>query len=632
MIRMAGVLPAIATIAIAFGSARAEETGTIHGSLGMEATRSRPKSVHVRLRSADQPDVELNCPVNRSAWACSVPAGTFDVEVRLPGFAPQYRWNVDLKNGGSDFGVMQFEHGGGAEGKIVAAGLPAQAATVELTPEANLSGDAARRNAFRGRTAVTHRDGRFAFADLADGIYTLTCEKAGFSTISRTGIRIEAGHARDLGSLAISSMSPLSLYITPPVDFGGAPWQVRLNRQRGTSGYEELVRSGKTSPAGLWSAESLDAALYRVEVLTSRGDRVSSRSIEIPRDAIVNLTVDTIPIHGTLTIGGKPTAGRVALVWSDGSRLSFAADKNGEFGGVVPHEGMWRVFVRISDPPLEVRAPNAEVRRRPTADRAEVSVELGGSSVEGSVFDEHGNRVAAGVLLFRDGTLLVSTRTAPDGRYRIVGVEKGAVELVASVGKANSGYVPASIPDDDAATVDLSVKPSRSVKGHLRDAAGNPVIGALLHYVSGSSPPQQAATGLDGDFVLALPGNSPETAILIVAPGLPRKLHLYMLEADAESLDITLGAATAVMRISLKTAPPWPYVTGDGRTFFSLLNFFSPRVGGPPLEFQQGAYTIEMEPGAYTICPSRQLAPQCATKVLQPGSSVAYSRSDNGWR
>ena len=154
----------------------------------------------------------------------------------------------------------------------------------------------------------------------------------------------------------------------------------------------------------------------------------------------------------------------------------------------------------------------------------------------------------------------------------------------------------------------------------------------MLHYVSGSNPQQQAATGLDGDFVLALPGSSPEAAILIVAPGLPRKLLLYVLDPDAQSLDITLGAATAVMRISLKTAPPWPYVTGDGKSFFSLLSFFSPRAGGPPLEFQQGAYAIEMEPGAYTVCPSQQLAPLCATKVLQAGSSVPYSRSENGWR
>lgn len=65
--------------------------------------------------------------------------------------APLYRWNVDLKNGASDFGVMRFHPGGSAEGKIVAAGLPAPAVTVDLTPEATLSGDAARRNAFRGR-------------------------------------------------------------------------------------------------------------------------------------------------------------------------------------------------------------------------------------------------------------------------------------------------------------------------------------------------------------------------------------------------------------------------------------------------------------------------------------------------
>jgi hypothetical protein len=618
MIRMAGVLPAIATIAVVLGSARADESGTIRGTLAAEAARNRPEKVYARLRAVDQPAIELTCPVTRSTWACRVPAGTFDVEVRLPGFAPQYRWNVELKNGASDFGLMQFARGGGAEGKIVEAGTPVSGVAVELTPEATLTGDAARRNAFRARKMVTRRNGRFAFAELSDGIYTLTYERAGFSTVSRSGIRIEAGHVRDLGNFAISSLSPLSFFVTPPVDFAGSPWQIRLNRRRGSSGYEELVRSGKTSPAGVWSADSLDASEYRVEVLSSRGDRVLSRSIELPRDAIVNLAIDAIPIHGMLSLGDKPVSGRVGLVWSDGSSLSFAANANGEFSGVVPHEGTWRVFVRLADPPLEVRARDTEVVRKPAADRAEVRVSLGGSSVEGTVFDEHGDPVVAGVLLFREHSLAVSARTGSDGRYRIVGLEKGPVELVANVGKANSGYVPATLPEDDTTTVDLSVKPNRTVNGHVRDAAGNAVIGAVLYYASGTYP-RQAATGLDGDFVLTLPGISPDASILVVAPGLPRKLISYVVQPEAPSLEITLGTATAVMRVKVKTAPPWPYVTGDGKNFFSLLNFFSPRAGGPPLEFQQGSYAIEVEPGAYIVCPSQQLVPQCATKVLPPG-------------
>jgi hypothetical protein len=477
---------------------------------------------------------------------------------------------------------------------------------------------------------VTRRDGRFSFADLSDGIYTLTCEKAGFSTISRPGIRIEGGHIRDLGNVAISSTSPLTLFITPPVDFGGSPWQVRLNRRRGSSAYEELVRSGKTSPAGGWSADSLDAAVYRVEILTSRGDRVLSQPIELPRDANLNLAIDAVPIDGTLTLGGKPVPGRVALVWSDGSRLSFAAGAKGEFRGVVPHEGSWRVFVRLSDPPLEVRAPDVEIIRRQGSDRAEVIVGLGGSSVEGSVLDQSGKPVAAGVLLFRNRSLIVSTRTASDGRYRIVGLEKGPVELVANAGKATSGNVSATLPDDDKTSVDLTVTPSRTVTGRVRDAAGNPVIGANLFYVSGSYP-QQAASGLDGDFVLTWPGSSPEGAILVVAPGLPRKLISYELQPDTQNLEITLGTAAAILRINLKTAPPWPSVTGDGRNFFLLLNFFSPRIGGPPLEFQRGGYEIEVEPGTYTVCPARQLGPLCAGKSLQPGSLVAYSQSENSW-
>lgn len=632
MRRMSVVLPAVAAMAMVVATASAEESGTISGSLAAEAAKSRPENLHVRLRTVEQPDIELTCPVSRSSWACKIPAGTFDVEVRLPGFVPQYRWNVELKNGVSDFGVMQFARGGGAEGKIVEAGVPVSAAVVELTPEATLSGDAAHRNAFRGRKMVTRRDGRFTFADLSDGIYTLTCDKNGFSTVSRTGIRVEAGRVRDLGNVAISPMSPLSVFVTPPADFGGSPWQIRLNRRRGNSGYEELVRSGKASPAGVWSAKSLDVADYRVEVLTSGGERVLSRLIELPRDATVNLTIDAIPIHGMLTLGGKPAAGRVGLVWADGSRLSFAAGEKGEFTGVVPHDGMWRVFVRLADPPLEVHAPDTEIVRRPSADRAEVRVDLGGSSVEGSVFDESGNRVAAGVLLFRDRTLLVSARTTSDGRYRIVGLDKGPVELVANVGKANSGYVPATLVEDDSTTVDLSVKPNRTVTGHVRDAAGNPIIGALLYYTSGSYP-RQAATGLDGDYVLTLPGDSPEASILVVAPGLPRKLISYVVQPDAAAPEITLGAAaTAIMRITLKGALPWPYITGDGKNFFTLLNFFAPRVGGPPLEFQQGAYLIEVEPGAYTVCPAQHLVPLCATKVLQPGSQAAYSQSDDGWR
>jgi hypothetical protein len=629
--RTAAVPAAVVTIALILASASARDSETIRGSLAADAAKSRPKRVRLRLRSIDQSDIELTCPVNRSAWACSVPAGTFDVEVRVPGFAPLYRWNVVSENAAADFGAMQFARGGGIEGKVVESGLPASAVALELTPETALSGDAARRNGFRTERTVSRRDGHFAFADVADGVYTLTCEKPGFSTVSRNGIRVEAGHVRELGNFAIGAVSSLSLFVTPPVDFGGAPWQVRLNRRRGTSLYEELARSGKASPAGMWAAGALDAATYRIEILTSRGDRVLSRSIELPRDRTVNVAIEAIPIDGTLTIGNKPAAGRVALVWSDGSKLSFAAGTNGEFSGVVPHEGTWRVFVRLSDPPLELRAPDTEVARRPTSDRAVVRVDLGGSSVEGSVFDERGNQVAAGVLLFRERTLLVSARTGPDGHYRIIGLEKGPVELLANVGKASSGYVPATIPKDEAATIDLSVKPSRTVTGHVRDTAGNPVIGAVLHYTSGGYP-QQTISGLDGDFALTLPGTAPQASILVVAAGLPRKLLTYVIQPDAPNLEIALGASAGSMQIKLNTAPPWPTVTSDGVNFFPLLNFFSPHAGGPPAEFQPGGFAIDVEPGAYTVCPEDHLGTECATKNLQAGAAVAYSWSDKGWR
>ncbi len=613
---------------ITAAGAAAENTAILTGQLEMEGRgTSAPKSLRLRLQSRGDNGGEFSgdCEVAHRAWICRVPDGTFDAELYASGYAPVYRWNVVLQPQGTvDAGTLRLTRGSSVVGKVSDHSFGLKGVQVELVPASELSQEDARRNRLRTRQTVTDRKGMYDFADVESGTYSIVAQKEGFSSVSKASIRVEAPREVDIEAIFLKSLIRLQAFISPPVDYWGKPWRVRLNRAVPQSAYQELVRSGTATEAGEWTTTLLNVGLYRLDVLTSQGARVTSSEVDLLQDTLFNIRIDSIPFQGSATVGGRAISGGVALIWEDGSRLTFRTNSDGEFAGILPHEGTWRAVVRFGAPPVELHVPSVSVKRRPDEESAKVRIELPGGAVSGSVVDEQGHAVRAAVLLFRDTALEASGQTNERGEFRFEGLAAGDRQVNATAKSATSGMVRASVSNDEEQHLTLLVRSTVTIRGTLLDAAGNAVPGAMIRYLTPASMAQRTATGLTGDFLISVPAASP-VAIAVIAPGLPRKLLNYVPASDEaeQSLRITLIPKAARLHVRMPSgAPPWPFMTRDGTAFFRLPDLFLPRSGGPPAERAEDGFMFDIEPGLYWLCAEPRISDSCVTKLVPAGGEA----------
>ncbi len=626
-----------ATLTLLTSIALASEIpAVLTGRFEMEDSKTAsPKSLSLRLWSVDGgKEITVDCSIDSLSWSCSAPPGKFDAEVHAIGYVPLYLWDFVLEPSRTrDLGSIRLVRGAAISGKVVEHGFALKGARVELLPAGTLIGDNARRNRLRGRQTKTEGKGIFTFLDVGSGTYTIAAQKDGYSAVSRGGIRVEEPLDLHVEPITLTPLAKLHLFISPPMDYYGQPWSVRLDRAITGSMYQETVRKGTASLAGYWDDDRLDASDYRLEIVTSRGEQITSREVNVHQDTSLNLVIESIRIQGRITQGGEPVSAGVALIWKDGSRVAFRSNKAGEFSGTVPHEGTWRATVRLGSQSSELHLPAVTVKRRPEEETATVRIELPAGVIKGKVVDDEGRGVRASVLVFRDGALELSAMSSDDGEFRIVGIETGQHQINAMAKSGSSGLMPVEVGEQEGVAITLMIQSTVMIRGTVSDSAGNPIPGALVHYITPSSTRLQAGTGLAGDFSISVARGAP-TAILVVASGLPRKLLTYSPLAEAEQrLPIIIGPRFGLLHVKLKGgAPPWPFITRDGVLFFWLPALFLPSSAGPPPEFQGDRFTFEIEPGTYSVCPEQRMSERCATKTVPQGGEATATGSSSQWR
>ncbi|MEW6336449.1 MAG: carboxypeptidase-like regulatory domain-containing protein [Acidobacteriota bacterium] len=563
----------------------------------------------------------VSCPVVAGRWICTLPAGTLDLRVRVPGFVSHYFWGADVpRRGDLDVGILRFQAGASLVGWVEAdSGRLLEAGTrVEMRPGGRLTPLQNQRDsgvqAVRHSTDVDER-GFFHFRGVAPGTYRLQANESGGPPSRPIVVTVVANSEITLERpLLLEPWAELEILVTPALPPDGNPWRVELadiDVQRSVS---ETIARHVCDSSGTVAFARLTPGEYVLKAKAGDGNTwYVGRVDAIPGRSVLGVQVNLFDLSGRLLLGDRPLTGKVWFGGAHGSvRIKVSTDAKGRFHAWLPRGGKW---------PVEVIGESARVKR------SFGSVDLGSSSrktglelvvpdtcIVGEVLDEDGSLVPEGMVTVVGDKGLEQTVQVPlaDGRFEIWGLDPGSVTVRAEQRDADSDWL--SVPlkqGDDPARVKLTLRRKALVNGRVV-AGGRPVPGARLVAWSAASygglPDGMTETGVDGSFSLRLPSRNVEEMLAVEAAGFSRRALRVPAKAQA-ALEIPVSQEGGVLVASFAEPPRYTdpmfsgYVVlhaGVVEDYFGL-EIWARRHGREP----QGAAEFEipaLEPGEYAIC------------------------------
>ncbi len=214
---------------------------------------------------------------------------------------------------------------------------------------------------------------------------------------------------------------------------------------------------------------------------------------------IVTMTVALSPERATGTVLDAYTSRPIAGAEVQASGRIFLTDPDGRFS----------IFAPSFPLTLTARAAGYEAARD-TFLTPTFSLSLRPNTLEGTVRDGYDGRAVAGARITLTGSLLLTTTSRPDGRYRLEGVpERFTLQLQAA------RYRPAKVVLERTTRQDISLRPA-FLRGLVRDEAGHPVPQARVVCAG-----RYTHTDAQGRFFLE---EVPEVAVVqVLAPGFAKK-------------------------------------------------------------------------------------------------------------
>jgi hypothetical protein len=478
-------------------------------------------------------------------------------------------------------------------------------------------------------------DGRFTIADLGAGAFTLFAE----TTDGATG-----------ATLALVPVEGARVEVSIPVAGGGESLHGRVVWADGrpfagtlrvvpqsTGGRSQFpsVLEGRAVAAdadGRFLAAGLAPGPVAVTAYVEERLIVTGAAVTLPHagDYLLTLDAGLVQVVGRVVRHGDDTPVAGASVTAQYGRPSqqsvmsrAVTDADGRFDVTATLGREGRLYVQatgfastaVPAPPPPPPAASAEpfvIRMTPGATlNGRVTRDSDDAPVPGMTV----SAIAMGsVWLMPD-----PATTDVDGRYMLVGVAAGESMVVASgqgyVTKgaeqaSRDGYNPlvVTLTDGAGTTVDLLVTAGARIEGRVLDAAGTPVVGAVVQTRPrsdglgqiGAAPP--AASDKEGHF--ALDGNMPGLACFLsaespgfstatagpVTPVAGTTTTLEIRFADARFVDVTVLDAAAGTPVAGARLVPWglsgnPF--GLGQSTFASASDGRARVGPLPAGEQQ---------------------------------------------
>ncbi|HXU47384.1 MAG TPA: carboxypeptidase-like regulatory domain-containing protein [Thermoanaerobaculia bacterium] len=570
------------------------------------------------------PDGAVRCSVdNKGRFACGLPAGLpLRLALRGEDWAPIYRQGVTVPRGRSlELGALSLVRGGSLIGWVEAAGarLEPGKCRARLAPYLPSQGGVEVAEGLRatGVEADVGADGFFQFAGVAQGVYRVVVEQPGFSSASVAPLELWAGQETRLQK-ALLLRRPLRLVIAvePPRDGLGRPWFVRLDRNSdaGPARDPSLHREGSTNRDGNFTVGDAAEGVYSIEVTDSLGNRFFDEPDAVVsgvEEVRLDVALDLIDLKGTVSLGDRPLA---ATLWFGGRygapRVEMSSNAKGEFAGVVPKAGSWKVEVSSPEPELQSEA-RVKVEPNPQG-TAEVEIELPDTSIAGQVVDATGLPVAGARVSLRGADHQEQAQTGPEGRFLFRGVAEGPVRMTAAVeAPSHASSEDATLEvraGEPAGPVVLRLREMRRLSGRVVSPIG-PLAGArLVIFPQRPSPgsPQIARSRGDGSFEVDVPKSTASALVVVSPPG--HALRAVDVRTGEEPILVPVTAEAGTLEISWTQ----PGARDDGNLLGSVTvdglplptgELFQWALGhGERFETPTGFRVANLAPGFYRAC------------------------------
>lgn len=614
-------------------------SGAVTGRLVLGRHDQAPEGLEVRLTPSPgetdaepPPIVSIACPVENTRFTCLLPAEQLDLRVSAEDFIPEYRWDVVVAPDATrELGEISLERGASLAGWVVTEGSPSDRPRVQVVPEV-VGGSGTRtgeRLSQRTLSVETTDRGFFHVRGVAPGSYRLQATATGYGTAERAPVVVEARREYVLEEpLVLEPFAEVAVSVDPPVGPALHPWKIKLRRQIPLSSMYRQVAEGRVDEDGFWSRVGLESGHYLVEILDSEGSSHLRQELEVdsatrPLEVVLSL----VPVRGTLRAGEDPLSRTLWFERMEGGHIRMISDEEGNFEGVLPDEGIWRVVVKPSGGKGQRWLKEELVVARARGEAwAELDIELPATHLVGEVLDADRLPVpAALVSVYEHGQPLAQIYTRDDGSFEIHGLPIGDLLVRAeALGNRESSLTPVELGADDSSSVELIVREQRALRGRVI-LHGRAFAGARIHYRVPRSPVAGTLyANPQGAFTMWLPDWVTTVDVVVHAPGLPTKLtRVQVPSVGAELPPLVLETIAGELAAHLPSDGQTLYIRRDG-SFVPIWSLFLPMDGGTlrGLDQATGILHLALEPGSYTICPSPEESRSCESGYLAPAGRL----------
>lgn len=576
-------------------------------------------------------------------FRCLVPRDTEALRVELDGFGTTILWGVQSSIESERPLVLDL-----TPGVLVTGRIPAGELTATLEPRG--AREEGRERRFASSTAVQDSDGTLTFMDTAPGAYRVRLETVE-ALVSTTDVVIPRLETFTLPELANPQRFDLPIQIEPRHDGSGETWKVTLV-PTDTAQSRARPATRDADETGWLVFDDLPPGNYLLLLEDAEGSIWSTEEVAVIDDSEYALEIDGIRIEGEAKLGDEPFTGELVFGTTQGSqRIKMRADANGDFHGLLPREGLWRVEISSPDQgcgecggmPGTIRIPEIEVEAGPSG-VAHLVIVIPDTWIEGRVFREEITLSGEVVRTPQSGALVVLARgegpapargrqaqvwTDEDGRFRIRGISPGIVEIGASLRepRSESQWRTLDVRESlDAPEVELVLEEKVTTPVRVT-GLGGAVGGASVVALQDRGLSAQGVTGPDGVVMLDLPARG-SGVLLTLAEGFGlaiRRVEARLDHRDAGGQTVQVVATSGALELvspRVNIVDEGWLASADGATvrLRSLISLLRGSV-----RFGDSLVLEGLEPGAYAFCvgPAR-----CASFEVQAHMTTTVDLSE----